>query len=213
MNTRSLLPAILLGATLLGCETETPPPTPDPADAVPSPAPPIEEPQATAPAEEAPLPAVVRMDGDVVEFPPAVLHLLPADEVGEDGGAQTKAVLFSDDPKEAMKPGWDGDSFFFEMTFAGDPAELLLPADDGSLPVWEVYVGTSERQDTRSGLFLDGGRVTLQPVNAEVVLEPDSGAGAAVEVLGTFRRFEGDDRLGELVQVRARVFPDVQVRE
>ena len=222
--------AAALALPLIGCEETTVPldpnpnPAPDPtAQADPptvradqelvSPVAPAAPAAPVVPPEPVePLPAVMTMGGEVIEFPPAVLHLLPA--TGADGAAETKAVFYSDDPEEALRPGWAGDSFYFEMRFAGDPSAVLTPAPDGSMPLWQVYAPDSSRRDTPNGLFLDGDRVTLQPVDAAVAIDPRRDEGdTAVEVDGLFRRFRGGDEHGEVIRVRARVYPAVQVRE
>ena len=163
---------------------------------------------------EGPLPAAMHVDGRPVQFAPAVLHLTAGD-----GG--TKAVLYSDDPDDAMRPGWSGNSFYFEMFFDGkDVAQVLgesgladwQGAGGPAVAEWVFRFPESERRDTDNGLFLAGDTIRLQPADGAVQIDP-AGARLNVRVEGLFRRFEGQtDRIGREVPVRAVLYPTVVER-
>ena len=126
-----------------------------------------------------------------VEFPPAKLFLKRA----ADG--RVRAHLYSDDPPEAMKPGWRGDSFYFEMELE-IPADSRRPigagkgsvvaADELAAAEWLFRSETSERSDAPSGIFL-GGDKQLQPIDVAVAFQPLDDELVMVTLVGTFAEF------------------------
>jgi len=110
---------------------------------------------AAAPAAQAstrPTFAVMNIDGHRVIFPAARLRL-------EDAGDHVNALLFSDDPPEAIKDNYQGNSFYLPM--------VLDIEDPKSLPgaTWS-HKSTSaagEREDTPYGIYLSGRRTQLVP--------------------------------------------------
>jgi hypothetical protein len=224
------------GVVLAGCEDEAiEPPVPN---EVPTPSvqsDPVEEPatrpaivqnispellanrrlggSAVDPIDDATLDSAMHVGNAPVMFAPAVLHLIP-----EDGG--TKAILFSDDPDDAMNADWDGNAFYFQMFFEGMTVDEVLGQsglaggiEDGPVVAeWVFQHEGSERRDTRNGLFLAGGDRTLQPEAGEIIIDAE-GARLSVRVAGFFRQFEGDrDNVGRQVPVRAVLYPEVLER-
>jgi hypothetical protein len=150
----------------------------------------------TAPAEEmaedgTPVPVYISIDGEPYEFPPARLWLKRT-------GSHVRARLLSDDPPEALERDWKGDSFFFEM-------DMELPLVDGEAEAeidgevtaeelasaeWIFRNESSERVDTRSGIFL-GGHTHLQPISVSVLFDPlPDGRTVMVTLVGVFADFD-----------------------
>ena len=208
-----LMPAVLGGLLLLGCDGEdAAPPTvpPTPAPTVP------DESTSTSNADPAPVVeqtppqnAAVRIDDVALEFPPAVLVLRET----KDGCV---ALLYTDDPKEALDRNYRGHSFFFEMPLPElSVSDVLLggtadtPAGRRLTTEFRFAEEESRRKHSGNGLFLDGGRITMEPSQADFILDPN-GESLSVEVRGWFRRFEGDEAFsGEMVTVRAVLVPEI----
>src|SRR4051812_30832082 len=74
-----------------------------------------------------------------------------------DGGL--RVTLFSDDPPEAVRDGYQGNSFYFRFVLDGDPA------DDIAGQQFAYRTSFAEKDETTSGLFIAGGRQTLRPIN------------------------------------------------
>ncbi|HEX3357887.1 MAG TPA: hypothetical protein VHS31_13025 [Tepidisphaeraceae bacterium] len=118
---------------------------------------------------------VFQVDGVLYHFPRARVHL--------DQNANT-AVLYSDDPKSAIEPGYVGNSFY-----------LVIPLDKAK-PLqldhyqWDYRSGSgSERRDSTDGIFLNGQRYHLQPQDVHVAF---LGNGPAVKfwLWGQFEKFD-----------------------
>lgn len=119
------------------------------------------------------------------EFPPAKLRLKRTDE-------GLLAVLYTDDPPAAASADYTGNSYLFEMRLDGihSPADLtraqwVHQAADGS--------AGAETTETNDGIFLDGLRRHLQPVNAAVVFE-GAPPQVVVKIMGTFRAVANPQR-------------------
>jgi hypothetical protein len=113
------------------------------------------------------------------EFPPAMLRI-------RDRGDSLAAVLYSDDPKQAIDDNYTGNSFYFDMALdIADPRELATAR-------WHFTAPNSERAETVSGIFLQGRRQHLQA--SDVTIEFD-GVESPVKVFiaGTFLLFSADD--------------------
>jgi hypothetical protein len=96
-----------------------------------------------------------------VQFPPARLHI--SGKVDE----PVTALLFSDDPKEAINKDWAGDRYYFSMPLA------QLAGDDRQLDgvEWPFIASTSDKEETGNGIFLHGDQFHLEPVQARVRFE------------------------------------------
>ncbi|HZL38480.1 MAG TPA: hypothetical protein VFC78_24435 [Tepidisphaeraceae bacterium] len=121
------------------------------------------------------------------EFPRARLHINRGDKT---------AVLYSDDPRNAIEPGYSGNSFY-----------LVVPLDDAALErlngyAWQFKSTSSEHHDSADGVFLDGQHFHLQPSNIIVAFR---GEGPKLEVglNGSFFKFDSTDtsRPGNLVNL------------
>ncbi|MBC7782900.1 MAG: hypothetical protein H7144_03595 [Burkholderiales bacterium] len=136
-----------------------------------------------------------------VQFPPAKLVI----SFSEDSA---RATLFSDDPPEAVKDGYTGHSFYFDITL--DAASIAdLPGKS-----FVIRKSQSERIDDNTGLYLQGGKQILQPLDAVIRIdgEPEN---FVVAVAGSFQVFENSvvDQLPQTVTVRALVVPEIVVKK
>ena len=152
---------------------------------------------ATRPAEDAPAPVFISIDGVPFEFPPAKLYL-------KRNGERVRALLLSDDPPEAVQRGYKGDSFYFEMDMeippapAGadgqpPPAGPVDPAgvspEDLASAEWVFNTRATAPSDSPSGVFL-GGKSHLQPVRVSVWFEPLDERTVIVTLDGTFAEYD-----------------------
>src|SRR5690348_1355066 len=125
MHVRQIVVAIcLMSAVLVGCEkVRTAISKPKKATTRPA----VVRATATTTNEEEPAskPAVSYMtvNGKTVVFPLAKLRI-------DRKGSRVIALLFSDDPKDAIKSNYDGNSFYIEMPLDADDV------DDLSSAVW-----------------------------------------------------------------------------
>jgi hypothetical protein len=141
-----------------------------------------------------PVPVYISIDGEPYEFPPARLWLKRT-------GDRVRARLLSDDPPEALERDWNGDSFFFEMDMelppsdglAGEPVADVggeVSARDLASAEWIFRNESTERADTRSGIFL-GGQSHLQPISVSVLFDPlPDGKTVMVTLVGVFADFD-----------------------
>lgn len=152
-------------------------------------------PPATHPAAAQPVVARLDISENYVvhafEFPRARLH------IDKD---QKTAVLYSDDPKNAIDANYSGNSFY-----------LVVPLDDEALEkldgyVWRFKSGTSEARDSADGIFLDGQHFHLQPSDIIVAFRA-KGRDMQVGISGNFFKFDTSDRVrvGTLVSVKGIV--------
>jgi hypothetical protein len=129
-------------------------------------APPTTAPAATRPAMPAttqastqPAASFMRINGRLIEFPPARLKL-------EQDDRTVTALLFSDDPPQAIKDNYTGNSFYLEMPLAiSDPADIHLAN-------WRHQARSQERRDTPFGIYLNGRQIQLQPYNVNATFTP-----------------------------------------
>jgi hypothetical protein len=100
------------------------------------------------------------------------------------GGHGLVAVLFSDDPKEALKDNWTGDRYKFRMPLLitdrsqidGRPYRMERPFD-------------SSEEDTQEGIFFHGDDVHLEPIDLDVRFEMDNGK-VLVKMGGLFKQVD-----------------------
>jgi len=191
---------ILCAGAAVGCDkspspvttTVSPLPTP-PA----SPASPSTEPT-TQPATQ-PAVSSLLINGVFKQFPPARLRL------SVDGDHVT-AVLYSADPAAAINDDYAGNSFYLSMplTDVKDIASV-----DGEQ--WRFKSISSDRADTTDGIFLDGLKHQLQPMDVVVRFE-GTGSSMRVRVAGEFLDFQSATPLmpGVLTLVDGDLTADVE---
>lgn len=158
-------------------------------------------PLATMPiASTEPTPAIVMIDDQRIEFPPAKLRLQLRDD-------KVSALLMSDDPPSAINPGYTGNSFYIEMTIDDVDDISNVP---GAVVMYQSPQST-ERLDSPNGIFLEGGRKQLQPQQVKVEFE-SAGAKMAVRITGNFTLFDTQDETipPRQVPVTARLLATVK---
>ena len=156
------------------------------ADAVPAALP---EPKPAEPPR--PVLSFLMIDGLGAQFPSTklVLH--------EGTGGKRRAELFSDLPKSALAH-YEGNELYLEMDLAagGGPQKV-----DGA--TWRYRSAGSDKDDSANGIFLDGQRRHLQPMDVLVKFERQ-GDQLMAQVMGQFRAYEPGtpDALAPFVGVR-----------
>jgi hypothetical protein len=153
---------------------------------------------ATAPAPRvvvAPLPAsepaaavdntpdscVMIINQQPVDFPPARLRVKETD-------GNVVAFLYSDDPKDALNDDYRGNGFYFKMN-------LDVPDVNFDRATWMHRSESNERMDSPYGIFLNGHRRQLQPLNVRVRFMPSASGPIKVEMAGTFLSVDPQDEL------------------
>jgi hypothetical protein len=124
-------------------------------------------------------------------FPNGTLRLSRTD----DG---ISAVLYSNDPPEAARKNYHGNSFLFNPPPEVRVGELADLTDVH----WYYKSASSDGEDTPNGIFLDGLRVHLQPADANIYFE-GTPPHLTAHIMGQFRKFsDGDgDGLSTIVVV------------
>ena len=116
-----------------------------------------------------------------VQFPRARLRLA---HKGED---KLVALLYSDDPKEAISKNWQGDRYYFRMPLPYVPDAKAL---DGA--PYRMSVPLEGAEETTNGVFLKGDRYHLEPVDLSVRFEVQGGL-VNVYVGGRFKQYDTTD--------------------
>ncbi len=163
------------------------------------------KPPATSPssADASPVtasPVELLIDGKRVTFPSARVVL-------QKRQGRIAAVVYSDDPRDAIKPEYTGNSFYLLMQLdISDDLDI-----DGA--VWAFKSSTSSFEESPYGIFLEGNRKQLQPsdVAVQFVGPPER---LEIELRGTFMLFdlEKDEKLGVLTPVTGKFNASVDKR-
>jgi len=179
---------LVASMALIGCDSRSPsastkgttttrpisaaPPAPNDTNAMPA-----QARLASAPSTQpATLPsAFMIIDQKRTDFPAAKLRVSATD-------GKVVALLYSDDPKDAISDQYTGHSFYFEMDLDVPEVKEFITA------VWRFTADTNDRQDTPYGIFLDGHRRQLQPLDVKVQFDP-SPLGADVTTVWLSGRF------------------------
>jgi hypothetical protein len=143
----------------------------------------VTQPPPTQPAQQAPL-ASLMIGGKQFWFPPAVLRLSVVD-------GKVNARLTTDDPKEALEPNYQGNSFDLEMPDIADDADWQQ-TNQGT---WSFVSQTSQTQsdDSPHGIFLLGQAKRLYPKMARVDFSAN-GALVTVTLQGQFLLYDNTAR-------------------
>jgi hypothetical protein len=147
---------------------------------------------ATAAPDAPPLPPLsfIAVNQQLYEFPRARLRVQRKDD-------EVLALLFSDDPANREDEAHTGHSFYFEMRLdIDDPAEL-------SDVLWTWRASSAERAESPNGIFLNGWRQHLQPMDVEAAFEPhpDLPDRLVLHLAGRFLMFHTRDRVQSPVWV------------
>jgi hypothetical protein len=117
---------------------------------------------ATRPAQTQPAVAYLTIDGQILQFPSARLRLTRTDE-------GVRALLFSNDPKEAIAADYQGNSFYFDV-----PLKIADPKDIADAE-YAFKAPTSETEDdSPNGIFVHGMRTHLQPQDIAITFDGES---------------------------------------
>lgn len=113
--------------------------------------------------------------GMLYEFPRARLHINAADNT---------AVLYSDDPKSAIKSSYSGNSYYMVIPLDKDEPLKL----DGYQ--WQCKAASiDDHRDSADGIFMDGQRYHMQPSDVTVAFQ-GKGNEVKVAVIGQFTKFD-----------------------
>ena len=166
--------AAIAGAA--GCDRA---PAPQPATSADPSTMPATSPSTGPATTQAAVTTFLSLDDTIVEFPPARVRL-------DNGDEGLVALLFTDDPPDALEEGYLGNSFYLQMPL--DVADVK----DLSSAQWLHHAKSSEREDSPFGIFMGGRRWQLQP---DDVRADFAGEGASLEVSlrGTFLLFDSQD--------------------
>lgn len=123
----------------------------------------------------------MRINGQWAVFPKARLKL-------EGDGTHLTALLFSDDPPEAIKDDYQGNSFYLPMALDIDEAKDLASA------TWSYRARTSEREDTPYGIYLNGRKMQLQPYDVRATFA--GGDLATITLSGEFLLWQASEPRG-----------------
>jgi hypothetical protein len=113
------------------------------------------------------------------EFPQAMLRIHQSD-------GHAIALLYSDDPKDALSDNYRGNGFYFQL-----PLDVPGPNFDNA--IWINQAQSSDRVETPYGIFLDGHRRQLQPLDVRIRLRRMDAGSMRVEITGTFLSVDPQD--------------------
>jgi len=144
--------------------------------------------------------------GRPLQFPPARLRLVAK------GDEPVTALLFSDDPKEAINKDWAGDRFYLQF-----PLQHVTDAQKVDGAEWWYQASASEHEESANGIFMKGDRFHFEPFNVRVRLEgkPINGGGISVQIAGQFFMYDtaNPNTPPRLINVRGILLPKVETRE
>jgi len=137
-------------------------------------------------------PIAMKIEDRLVQFPPAKLR------VGTSDG-KVVALLYTDDPKDAIKNEYAGNSFYFQMQLDADEVKNFADSD------WRFKAESNEQNDSPYGIFLDGHRKQLQPIDVAATFEPAGGDQTLISISGKFLLINVEDasQPSSLVQLLA----------
>lgn len=173
--------SVFLAAT--GCRRPAPPP----------PAPPATQTVVVQPATQptALPPSVFNIAGQPFNFPPCKVVTRQTD-------SGLRVTLYSDDPPDALRDGYLGNSFYFRFVLE-DATELVGQQ-------YEIRRSADDTEETSNGLFIAGGRQTLRPRNVRIAFDRVDDQ-TVVTVGGQFALHEeqGGDVPTQVVQAQAEL--------
>jgi hypothetical protein len=193
----STMLAISVIAAGSGCDrgstTSAPAPATQPAQVVSN--------TSISPATTQVVPSYIWLEDRRLEFPPAKVILRSKDD-------RLIALLFSDDPPNAIDDNYTGNSFYLELNDLECPEAGKLT---GAL--WSFKAPNSERAESVNGIFLQGRRTHLQPFDVRIQFE-GADSPVIVRLAGTFLQFDSEapQTPGKLVAVRAELPADVKAK-
>lgn len=206
MIRRCSLVAILLPAAIqLGCyERKSAPTPPTPTTPAPTTAP-ATQPVALSPASQpATQPAFSQLmiDGQMYTFPGAKIR------VGK-SGSHVIARLYSDDPKAALDDDYKGNHYDLQMRLDDITDPQLLYTS-----IWQFKAPSAEYSDSPYGIFLDGMRYQLQPLDASTRFLGTM-AQVHIDLEGRFLLFDDADKTAapKAVYVKGSLLAPVEYKD
>lgn len=190
---------IPLTCALAGCDKSAPTSTTTPS----APASPVVQGPTTAPTTApATQPAVSSMliNQLFAAFPGAELRL-------ETDGDHLTAILYSADPPTAINNDYSGNSYYLRMSL-----EQVKDASGLNGAEWRFKALSSDRSDSHDGIFLNGTREQLQPIDVIVRFETIP-QGVRVRLAGEFMEFGNSpgDQPGILTSVSGDLTASVEL--
>ena len=124
----------------------------------------------TAPATAQAAISLINVNGHSTVFPPARLRI-------DRDGDHLVAILFSDDPREALKDSYAGNSYYLRMDLDVDDVASLPQAQ------WHFQLPSSAaHEDSPYGIFLAGRQTQIQPYDVRAKFRRQDGS-AMVTIL------------------------------
>jgi hypothetical protein len=113
----------------------------------------------------------MNINGHLTTFPAARLRV-------ESDGQNLVALLYSNDPREALKSNYAGNSFYLRMVLEIDDVAKL---NDARWSYTAPSSGAGDREaDSPYGIFLGGRKIALQPFDVKARFKVDGGGEPAV---------------------------------
>jgi hypothetical protein len=134
------------------------------------------------------------------QFPGGRLRLVTTDD-------HVTAILYSSDPPTAINNDYTGNSYYLKM-----PLDDVKDAAAINGAEWRFKSISSDRSDSNDGIFLDGFRHQLQPINLLVRFE-GSGSTLRVRLQGEFMDYDNSAprQPGMLSSVSGDILVDVDL--
>ncbi len=132
-------------------------------------------------ADKTPPTCVMMIAQQPVEFPQAMIRFAKSD-------GHLTATLYSDDPKDALNNNYRGNGFYFQL-----PLDVTDTKFNEAR--WSHDSESTARTDTPYGIFLDGHRRQLQPLDVQLRILPALSGGYKVEMAGHFLSVDPTDSL------------------
>jgi hypothetical protein len=147
-----------------------------------------------------PLGCTIFINQTLRDFPAARLRIETADD-------HVTAILYSADPATAIDNDYTGNSFYLRMPMDGPDATGAPDEMD-----WHFKAISSDRNDSSDGIFLQGLRHQLQPMDVVVRIE-GHGAHRQVRIAGEFMDFDTSNprQPGEPAMVNGNLTAEVDV--
>ncbi len=158
---------------------------------------------ATHPADAQSAKSFLSIDGKIVEFPSARLRLTKTEE-------GVRALLYSNDPKEAISANYKGNSFNFDI-----PLKIADPHDIADAEYYFQSPTSEAEEESPNGIFLNGIRGTqLQPQDVVIKFDGDSPKVTA-RIAGRFLVVSADANSapGQFVPVTGTLFMTAEVKD
>lgn len=147
-----------------------------------------------------PLGCTIFINQTLRDFPAARLRIESADD-------HITAILYSADPATAIDNDYTGNSFYLRMAMDGPDATGAPDEMD-----WHFKAIGSDRNDSSDGIFLQGLKHQLQPMDVVVRIE-GHGAHRQVRIAGEFMDFDTSNprQPGEPVMVNGNLTAELDV--